>query len=107
VLVKSSPKTEQKKLTEELLMLIVCKSQCVAPFSGMLWRAEGLIILLMEKDEEQNKEEKFFDIVYNARSSRASRSRKSSVHLLEKDKPITKFKKLRKMTLNPESIRYQ
>jgi hypothetical protein len=61
----------------------------------------------MEQEAEANVEEPTFDIIHNARSSRASRSRKSSVHLLERDKPMPKFKKLRKMTLNPESIRYQ
>lgn len=70
-------------------------------------RAGGLIILLMELEAEGGNSEPTFDIIHNARSTRASRSRKSSVHQLERDKPMPKFKKLRKMTLNPESIRYQ
>lgn len=61
----------------------------------------------MEREGEVSTEEPIFDIIHNARSSRASRSRKSSVNVLDRDKPIPKFKKLRKMTLNPESIRYQ
>lgn len=43
----------------------------------------------------------------HAGSNRASRSRKSSVNVLDREKPLPKFKKLRKMTLNPESIKYQ
>lgn len=53
----------------------------------------------------QEPEESPFEIVYNARSSRTSRSRKSSICIIDKDKPRLKTKKLRKMTLNPDSIR--
>jgi hypothetical protein len=48
-----------------------------------------------------------FDIIHNARSSRASRSRKSSISVLEKDRPKNRIKKMRKMTLNPETIGYK
>jgi|688.fasta_scaffold150526_2 hypothetical protein len=51
-------------------------------FRSVIWRTGGLIILLMEREEEASTEEPVFDIIHNARSSRASRSRKSSVHLL-------------------------
>lgn len=78
-----------------------------AVLGGVVVANGPLIILLMEQEGESSGQEPTFDIIHNARSSRASRSRKSSVHLLERDKPMPKFKKLRKMTLNPESIRYQ
>lgn len=55
LLIKSLSKIERKKLTDGSLKLIVCKSQYVASFSAKLWRAEGLIILLMEQDEEPYK----------------------------------------------------
>ena len=75
--------------------------------AAFIYAKSGFIILLMELEGESSGQEATFEIIYNARSSRASRSRKSSVHVLERDKPMPKFKKLRKMTLNPESIRYQ
>jgi hypothetical protein len=45
-----------------------------------------------------------FDIIHNARSSKATRSRKSSIQMSDKDKPKMRFKKDRKMTMNPESF---
>jgi hypothetical protein len=48
-----------------------------------------------------------FEIVHNARSSKASRSRKSSMHTVDKERTKQKTKKLRKMTLNPETFHFQ
>jgi hypothetical protein len=81
----------------------ICEGQLLRRFSTAI----KFIILLMELKGEASEEQPTFDIIHNARSSRASRSRKSSVQGLERDRPMPKFKKLRKMTLNPESIRYQ
>ena len=51
-----------------------------------------------------------FEIVHHARSSRASRSRKSSMHTmgtLDREKTKQNTKKLRKMTMNPEVSHFQ
>ena len=43
-----------------------------------------------------------FDIIYNARNSQPARSRKSSVSIIDKER-VKKTKKMRKMTMNPET----
>ena len=69
------------------------------------WQTGYKFIMEVESGAEREEEDNPFEIVRNARSSRASRSRKSSMHTigtLDREKGRQQTKKLRKMTMNPE-----
>ena len=54
------------------------------------------------------KEEDPFEIIHNVRSRKSSRSRKTSMNTMDREKKDKgRSKKLRKMTLNPETFHFQ